>query len=244
MAISGISFRTWIVNYADQVGWGITMNISAVILDMDGLMLDTERLARIAWDRAMADWGHTIPDEVYYRLIGRTVRDVGELLREALAADLPFEEIAERKRQYIDEEIARHGIPVKPGVFELLDWIEQVGLKKATATSTFREVAMRKLTLAGLQDRFDAIVCGDDVRRGKPAPDIFLAAASRLEAPASQCVVLEDSEPGIEAAQAAGMTALLVPDLKPPPEPAAARAYRVFPSLFEARAFLADWIHD
>ncbi len=216
------------------------MKISAVILDMDGLMLDTERLARIAWDRAMADWGRSIPDEVYYRLIGRSVRDVGALLREALTADLPFEEIAERKRQYIDEAIARHGIPVKPGVFELLDWTEQVGLKKATATSTFREVAMHKLALTGLENRFDAIVCGDDVRRGKPAPDIFLAAASELGAPASECVVLEDSEPGIEAAQTAGMVALLVPDLKPPSERAAARAARVFPSLLEARAYLAE----
>lgn len=216
------------------------MKIGAVIFDMDGLMLDTERLARIAWDRAMADWGHTIPDEVYYRLIGRSVADVGEILRQALAADLPFEEIALRKRQYIDQEIAEHGIPVKPGLYELLDWADQVGLKKATATSTFREVALQKLRLVGLQDRFDAIVCGDDIRRGKPAPDIFLAAASKLDTPASECVVLEDSEPGIEAAQAAGMIPLMVPDIKPPSEEAAARAYRVFPSLVQVKTFLAQ----
>lgn len=216
------------------------MKIGAVIFDMDGLMLDTERLARSAWDRAMADWGHTIPDEVYYRLIGRSIADTGEILRQALAADLPFEEIALRKRQYVDQEIARHGIPVKPGLLELLGWVDQAGLKKATATSTFREVALQKLRLARLQDRFDAIVCGDDVRRGKPAPDIFLATAHKLATPANQCVVLEDSEPGIEAAQAAGMIPLMVPDIKPPSKEAAALAYRVFPSLLEVKTFLAQ----
>jgi HAD superfamily hydrolase (TIGR01509 family) len=218
------------------------MKIGAVVFDMDGLMLDTERLARIAWDQAMAEWGHTIPDEVYFRLIGRSVADVGEILRQALAADLPFEEIARRKRQYVDREIAEHGIPVKPGLHELLDWVDQAGLKKATATSTFREVALQKLRLVGLQDRFDAIVCGDDIQRGKPAPDIFLAAARKLAIPAGECVVLEDSEPGIEAAQSAGMVPLMVPDIKPPSEEATARAYRVFSSLGQVKTFLAQSI--
>lgn len=212
--------------------------IGAVIFDMDGLMLDTERLARAAWDRAMADWGYAIPDEVYYQLIGRTVPDVGTILRARLAKGLPFEEIAKRKQEYLDQEIVQHGIPVKPGLFELLDWLDRVHLKKAVASSTFRELTLVKLRRAGLQDRFDAIVGGDEIRRGKPAPDVFLAVARKLAAPADRCVVLEDSEPGVQAANAAGMISVMVPDGKPPSAAAAARAYRVFPSLVEVKVFL------
>lgn len=220
----------------------IPKRIHAVIFDMDGLMLDTERLARIAWDRAMADWGYTIPDEVYHQLIGRTVPDVGRILRDKVAAELPFEEIAQRKQEYLDREIAQHGIPVKPGLFQLLDWLDRVHLKKAVASSTFRELAMQKLRHAGLQDRFDTIVGGDEIRQGKPAPDIFLAAARRLDTPADRCVVLEDSEPGVQAANAAGMISVMVPDGRPPSSEAAARAYRVLPSLAEVQVLLEQAI--
>ncbi len=220
----------------------MTRQMGAVIFDMDGLMLDTERLARIAWDRALADWGYTIPDEIYFQLIGRTTSDVDTILRANLAAGLPFQEVAKRKQEYLDEEIARQGIPIKPGLMQLLDWLDQVHLKKAVASSTFRELALEKLRRAGLRDRFDAIVGGDEIRQGKPAPDIFLAAAHKLGAPADRCVVLEDSEPGIQAANAAGMISIMVPDIKPASAEAAAQAYRIFPSLIEVRAFLEQSI--
>ncbi len=212
--------------------------IAAVIFDMDGLMLDTERLARIAWDRAMADWGFAIPDEVYYELIGRTISDVGMILRAKLASELPFQEIAQRKQEYLDEEMAQQGIPVKPGLFELLDWLDLAHLEKAVASSTFRGSALQKLRRAGLQDRFRVLVGGDEIQSGKPAPDIFLAAARRLGAPPNRCVVLEDSEPGIQAANSAGMISIMVPDGKPPSSKAAELAHRVFPSLVEVRVFL------
>ncbi len=218
--------------------------IDAVIFDMDGLMLDTERLARVAWNRAMADWGYTIPDEVYQQLIGRTIPDVGSILRDKVAADLPFGEISERKQQYADQEIAQHGVAVKPGVFELLEWLERTRRNKAVASSTFRERVMQKLNRAGLAHRFDAIVCGDEIRRGKPAPDIYLAAAHKLSVRADRCVGLEDSEPGIRAAQAAGMMALMVPDqISPSPEIVqmareSGSRVRVFPSLLEVKQFL------
>ncbi len=216
----------------------LTKRIGAVIFDMDGLMLDTERLARVAWDRALADWGFTIPDEVYYQLIGRTTSDVGTILRARLSEGLPFEEIAQHKQEYLDQEIAQQGIPIKPALFELLDWLDRVHLNKAVASSTFREPALEKLRRVGLQDRFDAIIGGDEIRRGKPAPDIFLAAARKLGAPADRCVVLEDSEPGILAATAAGMISVMVPDTRPPSAEVAAQAYRVFPSLIEVKEFL------
>jgi beta-phosphoglucomutase-like phosphatase (HAD superfamily) len=103
------------------------------------------------------------------------------------------------------------------------------------ATSTGREEACDRLRVADLFHCFDAIVGGDEVVRGKPAPDLFLLAAQRLKITPAECIVLEDSEAGIRAARAAGMTPILVPDLKPPSDEVQALAYRMYPSLHEAR---------
>jgi HAD superfamily hydrolase (TIGR01509 family) len=215
-----------------------TCKPAAVIFDMDGLMLDTERLARVAWNRAMADWGQVIPDHVYVQLIGRTVRDVETILGEEMVLKAPFKEVLERKTRYLEEETAREGIPLKPGLIELLDAVDRLRLAKAVASSTFRQAVLWKLSLAGLVNRFEVIVCGDDIRNGKPAPDIFLIAAERLQVPAERCIVLEDSEPGIQAAHRAGMIGLLVPEQGLPSTAMAGIAQGVYPSLVEVKEFL------
>lgn len=212
--------------------------IAAVIFDMDGLMLDTERLARAAWERAFAERGLRIDDAVYYRVIGRTSPDTRRIFGEAyaLAPDV-VEDIARRKTAFLLASYERD-IPVKPGLIELLAWLDARGVPRAVATSTLRELALHKLGKAGLAGGFRAIVCGDDVARGKPAPDIFLLAAHRLGARPEACAVLEDSEPGIRAARAAGMRAILVPDQAPPAPEAAALAHHVCASLADARDVL------
>ncbi len=212
--------------------------LEAIIFDMDGLMLDTERVARSAWQRAMADWGCTISDDIYLQIVGRDAQDTVAILQGVYGADFPVRAVRQRKQQYLEEHIARHGVPMKPGLMELLDLADALPLRKAVASSTERALVTRKLTLAGLADRFDAVICGDEVENGKPAPDIFLAAASRLGVPPERCLALEDSEPGIRAACAAGMTPIMVPDLKPPADEVAALAYTVLPSLHHVRAFL------
>ena len=115
-----------------------------------------------------------------------------------------------------DAIVAAEGISLKPGLDDILDLLDERGVAAAVATSTRRERARAKLDRVGLLHRFAALVGGDDVARGKPAPDIFLAAAERLGVAAGDCIVLEDSEPGIIAAAAAGMTPVMVPDLHPP----------------------------
>lgn len=219
-----------------------TRRLSAVILDMDGLMLDVERVARVAWKLAMRDRGYEIGDDVYMRLVGRTIRQAEEILKEAFGDDLPFEDIRRRKRRYIDKHVDRYGISIKPGLSDLLDFLEQVGVPTAVATSSGRESVDRKLAAVGLTGRFDVVVCGDDVERGKPAPDIFLTAADRLRAQPERCLVLEDSEAGVRAAHAAGMVAVMVPDIQPPSEEVRGMACRVLPSLREALPFLMEII--
>jgi HAD superfamily hydrolase (TIGR01509 family) len=134
------------------------------------------------------------------------------------------------------------GVPAKPGLTELLALLAGHGIPTAVATSTERENADLTLRVSGLAGRFRAVVTGDQVSRGKPAPDIYLEAARRLNVPPASCLALEDSGHGIQSARAAGMRTMLVPDLKPPTAEALAAASWVFPSLHEARAVIQTLI--
>ena len=138
-----------------------------------------------------------------------------------------------------DAIVERDGIVVKPGLFALLDWLDAEGIPKAVATSTRRDRAQAKLAQTALLDRFVALVGGDEIARGKPAPDIFLLAAQRIDHAPGTIVVFEDSEPGVRAALAAGMTPIMVPDLHPPSPDLLALEPLVVPSLAHAQAHLA-----
>ena len=110
------------------------MAVSAVIFDMDGLMFDTERMAHVAWKRAMADWGHVIPEDVYLTALGRTAPQVQSLFGQALGAHLPMAAIYHRKEQYLEDALTQHGVPCKPGLVELLAQLEQWRIPKAVAS--------------------------------------------------------------------------------------------------------------
>jgi HAD superfamily hydrolase (TIGR01509 family) len=208
--------------------------IQAVIFDMDGLMLDTERIARIAWTRAAADWDRTLSDELFAAITGLTAPDANAVLQQAFGPTFPVEEARARRQHYYRAYIAEHGIATKPGLQRLLAQIEARNLRHAVASSTAREGVIHKLTVTGLIDRFETLVGGDEVANGKPAPDIFLAAAERLGIAPRHCMVLEDSEPGIRAAHRAGMLPVMVPDVKPPSPEIETLAYAVLTSLSEA----------
>lgn len=212
--------------------------IKAVIFDMDGLMLDTEHLSQATWQRAMQDWGYTLTDDVYLTVVGRTAHSTWQVFREAFGDDLPLEEIFKRRQEYHDAITRTEGIAVQPGLLELLDWLDTTTWVRAVASSSRRDVVLKRLGIARLAERFTTIVGGDEVSEGKPSPDIFLLAAQRLGAVSAQCVVLEDSDAGILAAHRAGMFSLMVPDMKPPSEESLQTAGGVFKNLHEAKAFL------
>src|SRR5688572_15685366 len=185
------------------------IDVRAVVFDMDGLMLDTEHMARETWGLAAADCGLDLDDELFLRLVGRTRRDSAEILREAWGAETSFDDFRTRCSEHWEAVVATRGIPVKPGLLELLDFLDEAGLPRAVATSTGGAGAERSLRLAGVIDRVDYIVSGDQVERGKPSPDIFLRAAERLGIAPAHCLVLEDSLYGVMAAHAAGMVPVM-----------------------------------
>lgn len=213
--------------------------VQAVIFDMDGLMLDSQRMATDAWTRAVAGVGFRLTEELNLQLIGRNARDSDAIMRAALGADFPVDATRHTARQLFSDLTQERGIPVKPGLGALLDFLEARAVQTAVATSTPRAACVRHLQRAHLLQRFAVLVCGDEVATGKPDPDIFLTAARLLGARPEACVVLEDSFAGIRAAHAAGMIPIMVPDLLPPDEDIRALAYRVVPTLDQALDVIA-----
>lgn len=212
---------------------------SAAIFDMDGLMLDTEPLAARAWTEAACGIGIAFDASVTPRLVGRTFSDCRRLIADHHGVAYPVDTLMDAWHAAYDAIVEREGIVLKPGLLELLDWLERQRIPKAVATSTRRARAEAKLERCGLIERFSALVGGDEVARGKPAPDIFLAAAAKLARPPAECVVLEDSEPGMQAAAAAGIPVIIVPDTHAAPNLIGARAPLVVSTLVHVRNHLA-----
>ncbi len=211
---------------------------AAVIFDMDGLMLDTEPLAARAWDEAAAAVDAAFDAALARRMIGRNFHDCAAMLHAEAPPGYPVEAILSRWHAAYDAIVERDGLILKPGVRELIAWLEERAIVRAVATSTRRERACTKLSKTALLPRFAALVGGDEVARGKPAPDIYLEAARRIGTAPARCLVLEDSEPGVRGALAAGMVAVMVPDLLPPTAELLARDVVVHASLHDVvRAF-------
>lgn len=205
----------------------------AIIFDMDGLMIDTERLALKAWQLAGADFGFPISDDIFITMVGRNRWDSDRTLVEVFGSDFPVDAVRKRYRTYVDGWIDEGKLAVKSGLLELLGFLDEISMPRAVATSTEYERAVHKLALTNLLDRFSVVIAGDQVQNGKPAPDIFLAAAMRLDILPERCLVLEDSDAGIQSAYDAGMTPVMIPDMRPPSEKSLAFAHRIFEGLEE-----------
>ena len=205
--------------------------IRAVICDLDGLLFDSERRTRTAWQAAMRSLGHELDDVFYTTLIGRKIAISEGMVAERFAIEATT--FRERWRAEHHHLVVSGPVAPRPGALELIAWLEQRAIPRAIATSSIRSDAER--TLGPVLDRFHAIVTGDQVARGKPDPEIYLRAAAALGIDPQECAALEDSEPGIAAAHAAGMRAMMVPDLKQPSDEVRAIAHGIYPSLVEAR---------
>ena len=180
----------------------------AVIFDCDGTLVDSEPLARTAWERALAPYGYALTDEDAESCIGLPYPRVHAYFAEraALPDAEPFwSEFSGELFTLIDTEL----LPFDDAI-EAARELRSRGVPVAVASSSPRERLERTLGRAGLLDAFDVVVSGDEVEHGKPAPDMFLLAAARLGVRPGSCVVIEDSPPGVQAGRAAGMFTLAV----------------------------------
>ena len=180
---------------------------------MDGTLFDTERLYLRCWKQVSADRGYGVPDALLDQMRGASLARGKELFEQYYQGQLDFWEERRHRQAYVFHEIETHGVPLKPGAEELLVYLKKEGMRIALATSTVQETAMRFLKQSGLLPYFDAIVTGDMVENGKPAPDIFLLAAEKAGLAPAACAVAEDSQNGVIAGRNAGCIVIHIPDL-------------------------------
>lgn len=192
--------------------------VAGAVFDMDGLLLDTERLSRDAY-RSTRDWAGLPPDDgLFLSLVGLNSRD-GDARLDAELSDLTdLVRFRAAWREAFTTSLAA-AVPLKAHARDVLEALASRGVPLAVATSTRAEVADERLSRAGLRRYFQLLVGGDQIENGKPAPDIYLKATALLGLPPARCAAFEDSAHGVRAAVAAGLLTVQVPDLiRPTPE--------------------------
>jgi HAD superfamily hydrolase (TIGR01509 family) len=189
-------------------------DFSAVIFDMDGLVLDTEPTYFKAWQHAAKTMGYSLSADFCDSLSGLHYQAVTEQVLSHCGADFSLQRFNELSGLYWHEQVNRYGITIRPGFKELLDTLLQQDIPYCLATNSSALNASECLSFANLDHVFSIIISRDDVLNGKPAPDIFFKAADILNIPIQQCLVLEDSHAGIVAAKTAGAYALWIPATK------------------------------
>jgi HAD superfamily hydrolase (TIGR01509 family) len=212
---------------------------AAVIFDMDGLLLDSERVALDLLAQAAQSLALTWRAEVGLSMVGLNSRDSDGIMLAAYGADYPVADLRQRFGDLYEAAIAQGAIPPKPYARELLTRLERERIPCAVATSTRRSRAEAKLIRAGLMPHFKALACGDEIMRGKPAPDIFELAARRIGVQPVHCLALEDSNAGVRGAVSASMKVVMVPDMLTPEADVRRLGVPVVASLREVIAALA-----
>lgn len=185
---------------------------SAVLFDLDGVLIDSEPLYTEATQAVVGRFGKVFDWSVKSEIIGRSSLEGAIYTIAALALPLSPEEYLAERGVHLDRLFAN--VPLMPGAAELVQKLDELGVPIAVATSSTRRLYLQKTAPHACFSRFDAVVCGDDprVRALKPAPDIFLVAASELGVDPARCLVVEDSLAGVAAARAAGARVVAVPD--------------------------------
>ena len=213
------------------------MNFSASIFDMDGLLIDSEKIALRTFQEKCND--HALGDQfsLYQRILGTNDQTTSTLLGEALPDSIDHDLfMSEWLENYLF--VTSSGVPLMKGVENLLDALAIREIPIAVATSTREDIAREKLLKSGILHRFDSVIGGNQIKNGKPAPDIYFKAAQSLNIDPEKCVALEDSPNGVRAAHAAGMHVIQIPELVEPTAELLSLNHMVLTDLDEVISYL------
>lgn len=214
--------------------------LELVIFDVDGLMIDTESVWKNAFDKAGDKYGiPNLGDTLFPSLIGKRLEDEQVLLDRLLPSDIQDKLLNEWRQ--IGLSSLEKEVPVKPGLYEMLDFLEQHHIKMAVATTTRRELTEERLKRVGVYDRFDYVLCGDEVINRKPDPEIYLSVLKKMDTDARNALVLEDSVVGVEAAYRAGIDCIQVPDIIAPTDLQKKQTICIVKDLMEAKDYIKEY---
>ncbi len=190
--------------------------IRAVLFDMDGTLIDTEKYYRVFWPKAMAEFGYHMTDEqvLSMRSLGRPFAPAR--LKEWFGEELDYYAIRARRTEMMEAQLDVDGIQLKPGAVEILEELRRRGILAAVATATPPERTEKYLGLTGIRPYFSKIISATQVKEGKPSPDIYLYACEQLGLAPEECMAVEDAPNGILAAYRAGLRVVMVPDQTQP----------------------------
>ena len=212
--------------------------IKAIIFDMDGLMIDSERVTFECYQERLKDMNLTMDEEFYKTLLGKPIKGIYQRFYDVYGNDFPIENVIQDVHQLMAERFETEGVPVKKGLVELLHYLKDNNYKTIVATSSNRDRVDKILAQAKITEFFDDSICGDEVTKGKPNPEVFLKSCQKLGVNVDDAIVLEDSEAGIQASYDANIKVICIPDMKYPEKQYEEKTFKILKDLTEVTAYL------
>ena len=212
--------------------------IKAIIFDMDGLMIDSERVTFECYQERLKDMNLTMDEEFYKTLLGKPIKGIYQRFYDVYGNDFPIQNVIQDVHQLMAERFETEGVPVKKGLVELLHNLKDNNYKTIVATSSNRDRVDKILSQAKITEFFDDSICGDEVTKGKPNPEVFLKSCQKLGVNVDEAIVLEDSEAGIQASYDANIKVICIPDMKYPEKQYEEKTFKILKDLTEVTVYL------
>lgn len=212
--------------------------IKAIIFDMDGLMIDSERVTFECYQERLKDMNLTMDEEFYKTLLGKPIKGIYQRFYDVYGNDFPIDNVIQDVHQLMAGRFETEGVPVKKGLVELLHYLKDNNYKTIVATSSNRDRVDKILAQAKITEFFDDSICGDEVTKGKPNPEVFLKSCQKLGVNVDEAIVLEDSEAGIQASYDANIKVICIPDMKYPEKQYEEKTFKILKDLTEVTAYL------